>query len=468
MIYLILCHRFSTEYSIREGKGMLKLAIRTQLPGPEVSKLVERERKLLAKGTKSWDTPSGAVEASGSWFRDEDGNELMDWTNPMVVILGHGHPKWRDAMKDQIDKLVYFNSPDFVNRLQAETAELLCKLTPGNWDKKVFFSNSGTEANEAAIKIARISTGRNLIVSFIGGFHGRTTGTVALTTSKAVQRRGYTAFMTSAYSIPYANCSRCWYGRSRETCGLYCLEVIERYLQTVLPPEDIAAFIYEPIQGEGGYIIPPKEFIQGLHEIAKKYGILTIADEVQTGFGKTGYWFATEYFGVEPDIVTVAKGVANGMPMGATIFRADLDFPTEGMHSNTFGGLVLSMRSALETYRIIEEEKLLDRVRRLGELFSEKLNYLKGKHSDVIGEVRGLGFMLAIDFYKWTGDGKLQELAEFRDAVIREAYKRGLLLIGAGRSVIRITPAYTITEQEIETGIDILDSSIEAVKSDLK
>ncbi len=437
----------------------MSIDLKVKLPGPKVMEIVEKERKYLAKGTKSWETPGGPTRAEGPYFWDEDGNVLLDWTNPMVVILGHSHPKWVAGMREQLENLVYFNSPDFVNRLQAETAELLTKLTPGNWEKKVFFSNSGTEANEAALKVARISTGKNLVIGFIGGFHGRTMGSLALTASKAVQRKKYTQYLNNAYSIPYAYCYRCWYKMKRETCGLYCLEVLEKYFKTVLPPDDVAAIIYEPIQGEGGYVVPPKEFIQGLHEIAKKYGILTIADEVQTGFGKTGYWFATEYFGVQPDIITVAKGLANGMPAAATVFRAELDFPEEGMHSNTFGGLVLSMRSILETYKIMVEENILQNVREVGKYFKEKLLELQETYSKVIGDVRGLGLMLAIEFVK--DRETREEYQELRDLVVKKAYEKGLLLLGAGWSAIRFTPRLNITKSEVDEGIKILREAIE-------
>ncbi|MCL5773583.1 MAG: aminotransferase class III-fold pyridoxal phosphate-dependent enzyme [Firmicutes bacterium] len=439
-----------------------RVILKNALPGIKSKRIIERERKFIATGTKCWETPAVPEKGEGVWFTDLDGNVMMDWTNGMVAILGHSHPGWIKANIEQLQKIVYFNSPDFPNPKQAELIEELVKLTPGNFPKKVFLSCSGTEAVEAALKVARISTGKNIVIGWIGDFHGRTAGSLALTASKPAQKSGYTQYLTSTFSIPFANCYRCWYGMVYPSCGAFCAEVLERHFKTHIPPEDVAAIIYEPVQGEGGYIVPPKEFYQKLQKITKKYKILLIADEVQTGFGKSGYWFASEAFGMTPDIVTIAKGIGNGAPMGATVFPAKLDFPRQGMHSNTFGGQLLSCASALATIDAIKKEKLLARAKKMGEIFRNKLLALQEKFKS-IGDVRNLGLLIGVEFVK---DRKSKEPAkELRDNLIKRCYERGLLIIPCGESTIRITPPLTIREDEISTGIEILEKALKDVKA---
>lgn len=435
-----------------------------QIPGPKVIDLKEKEKELLATSTKCWDTPAGPVEAKGIYFKDKDGNVLMDWTNGMVVVLGHNHPQWNKSIIEQLNKFVYFNGPDFVYDVQYEAAKLLTEITPGKWKKKVFFCNSGTEANESALKLARISTKRNLVLGFIGAFHGRTAGSLSLTASKAVQRKNYSAYLNNSYSIPFPYCYRCWYNMTYPSCDLYCIKVVERYFQHNVPPEDVAAFIFEPVQGEGGYVIPPKDSFKFLKSILDKYGILMIADEVQTGFGKSGYMFASSYFEIEPDIISLAKAIGNGLPMGATVFNANLDFKEQGMHSNTFGGNPLSCKSIIETYNIIVKENLLENVRKMGEYFKEKLSELM-EESKTIGDVRVLGMLIGIEFVK---DKKTKEPAkEIRDFVVRRAYEKGLLLLSCGQSVIRITASYIITKEQIDEGIRIIKEVVQEAEKTL-
>lgn len=429
----------------------------SSLPGREAEKVIAEEKKYLATGTKCWESPAVVERAEGVWFWDVDGNRLLDWTNGMVSILGHSHPQWVAACTDQLKKVVYFNSPDFPNRWQASLARELVQLTPGDFPKKVFFACSGTEAVEAALKVARIARGRNLIISWIGDFHGRTTGSLATTASKSVQRAGYTSIVSNAYALPFAYCYRCWYKLEYPSCELYCASVLERYFKTLIPPEDVAAIIFEPVQGEGGYVIPPRDFYNKIAEQANKYGILLIADEVQTCFGKSGYWFASEYFNIVPDIIVMAKGLANGAPMGAITFPSECDFPRQGVHSNTFGGQILSCVSSLTTINIIREQNLLQRVRELGNYFQEKLQELNEAHIS-IGDIRALGLLLGIEFVK---DRKTREVAvELRDYIVKKCYEKGLLLLSCGESGVRITPAYVITKDEIDYGVSILEEVI--------
>ncbi|MFN3996086.1 MAG: aminotransferase class III-fold pyridoxal phosphate-dependent enzyme, partial [bacterium] len=274
---------------------------------------------------------------------------------------------------------------------------------------------------------------------------------------KSVQRKNYSSYLNNTFSIPYPYCYRCWYNMTYPSCDLYCIKIIERYFQHNLPPEDIAALIFEPVQGEGGYVIPPKESFKYLKSILDKYGILMIADEVQTGFGKSGYMFASSYFEVEPEIISLAKAIANGLPMGATVFKSELDFKEQGMHSNTFGGNPLSCRSMIETYNILNEENLLENVRTLGEYFKEKLLELK-EDTKTIGDVRVLGMLIGVEFVK---DRKTKEPAkEIRDFVIKRCYEKGLLLLACGQSTIRITTSYIIKKEEIDEGVRIMREAI--------
>lgn len=439
-----------------------RVILKTALPGAKSKKIIERERKLIATGTKCWETPAVPEKGGGVWFTDLDGNIMMDWTNGMVAILGHSHPGWIKANIEQLQRIVYFNSPDFPNPKQAELIEELAKLTPGDFPKKVFLCSTGTEAVEAALKVARISSGKNIVIGWIGDFHGRTAGSLALTASKPAQRAGYTAYLTSAFSIPFAYCYRCWYGMVYPSCGAYCAEILERHFKTQIPPEDVAAIIFEPVQGEGGYVVPPVEFFEKLQKIAKKYKILLIADEVQTGFGKSGHWFASEALGITPDIVAIAKGLGNGAPIGATVFPARLDFPHQGMHSNTFGGQLLSCASSLATIKAIKEEKLLSRAKKLGDIFKKKLLGLQEKFKS-IGEVRNLGLLIGVEFVK---DRKSKEPAMgLRNNIVKRCYERGLLMIPCGESTIRITPPLTIREEEIGTGIEILEKALKDMKA---
>ncbi|MBI2263643.1 MAG: aminotransferase class III-fold pyridoxal phosphate-dependent enzyme [Armatimonadetes bacterium] len=434
------------------------VSIKTPLPGPKAKEIIEKEKKYVATGTKCWETPAVPARGQGVWFQDVDGNVLMDWTNGMVDLLGHSHPKWVQEVSEQLQKYVYFNAPDFPSPLQADIAETLCRLAPGDFPKKVFFSSTGTEAVEAAYKVARIGTKRNMIMSFLGDFHGRTTGSLATTTSKSVQRQHYTPYLTNTYALPFAYCYRCWYTLEYPSCDLHCAHVIKRYLKTVLPPEDVAAFVFEPVQGEGGYVVPPVEFFQILSDIAKSHGILLIADEVQTCFGKSGYWFASEHFGIVPHIVAMAKGLANGAPMGATTLPAELDFPKQGIHSNTFGGQAISCAASLATVKIIKEEKLLDEVKSKGKYFKDKLMELKDKFS-CIGDVRTLGFLMGVEFVK---DRKTKEPAkELRNRIVEECYQSGLLILSCGESGIRITPPFVITRDEIDLGVGIIQKGME-------
>lgn len=436
--------------------------ISVPIPGKETQRIVAMDDKYLATGTKG--SPVAIKWGRGVRFEDVDGNLFLDFTNGMVAGTGHCHPKVVQAIKDQAEKFLFFNGPDFYYEVQSKIAEKLCLITPGDFPKKVFLSNSGAEANEAALKLSRSSTGRKQFVAFLGAFHGRTLGALALTASKVVQRESFFPMMPGVTHLPFAYCYRCAYKMKPDTCNFWCAQILEDvYFKSVLPPEEVAAVFMEPVQGEGGYVVPPAGFVQKIKKICEKYGILFVADEVQAGFGKTGEMFAIEHFGVVPDVINLGKAMASGLPMGATVFKAELDFPVQGRHSNTFGGNPISAVAALATIEAIEGENLLENTRRMGEVFKQGLLDLK-KEFEEIGDVRGLGLMLAIELVK---DRESKTPArELRDRIIENCYKKGLLLLPCGTSAIRFTPAMVINREEVEKGLEVLrEAIIDALKN---
>jgi 4-aminobutyrate aminotransferase len=436
--------------------------ISVPIPGKNTQRIVAMDSKYLATGTKG--SPVAIKWGRGVRFEDLDGNLFLDFTNGMVAGTGHCHPMVVQAIKDQAEKFLFFNGPDFYYEAQSKIAEKLCTMTPGNFPKKVFLSNSGAEANEAALKVSRSGTGRKQFVAFLGAFHGRTLGALALTASKTVHRESFFPMMPGVTHLPFAYCYRCAYKMKAETCNFWCAQILEDvYFKSVLPPEEVAAVFMEPVQGEGGYVVPPQGFVQTIKKICEKYGILFVADEVQAGFGKTGRMFAMEHFGISPDIINLGKALASGLPMGATVFDARLDFPVQGRHSNTFGGNPISAVAALATIEAIEKEKLLENTRKMGEVFKQRLLDLQ-KEFEEIGDVRGLGLMLAIEFV--TDREKKTPARDLRDKTIENCYKKGLLLLPCGVSAIRFTPAMVINQEEVEQGLEILrESLMEALKA---
>ncbi|MFQ5909300.1 MAG: acetyl ornithine aminotransferase family protein [Thermoplasmata archaeon] len=434
--------------------------IRTTPPGPKAKEIVERDSKFIATTTKT--SPIVAKRARGSVVEDVDGNLYIDFTCGISVTnVGHCHPELMEAIRDQSSKLIHFAGTDFYYEIQVKLAERLGQITPGDFPKKVFFTNSGTEGAEASIKIAKWNTRKPLIVGFINAFHGRTMGALAITASKPVHRARFSPMMPGVIHIPYAYCYRCAYKLEYPDCGLYCAKVLEDiYFAAHVPAEEVAALFFEPVQGEGGYIVPPRGWIDEIASIARRHEILVVDDEVQAGFGRTGRMFAVEHSSTVPDIIFSAKAIASGIPMGAVIFDAELDFGVQGAHSNTFGGNPVACASALATINVIEKEGLLDNARRMGKVLEDRLTEMTEKYP-IMGDSRGLGLMWATEFVK---DRKTKEFAiEERDEIIKLAYKRGLILLPSGRSAIRYIPALNISEEELVAGVDVLESCIKDV-----
>jgi 4-aminobutyrate aminotransferase len=370
--------------------------------------------------------------------------------------MGHTHPKVVKAIQDQAAELIHVNSCDYFSLPQVKYAERITQLTPGSFAKRVFYSCSGSEAVETAIKAAVYHTRKHGIIAFTGGFHGRTMGAVGMTTNSPVSRRYYTGSMMSNVAFaPYANPYRNPFAGDCATATLRYLE--EQVLGRIMPPEDCAAIIFEPIQGAGGYIVPPVEFIKGLERICRERGILLIADEVQTGFAKTGYMFACEAFGVEPDLICLSKAIAAGLPMGATVARADLLEWDLNTHENTLGGNPVVLAAALAALEVFEEEKLAERARVIGEKLHAGLNALQEEFT-LIGDVRGMGAMIGIELVK---DRSTKEPAhDLRDRFIELCFENGLLVLGAGASSIRLSPPLILNADEIETGLAIMRKAL--------
>jgi 4-aminobutyrate aminotransferase len=363
-------------------------------------------------------------------------------------------------VREQAGRFLHMCATDFYYENVVGLAEGLARRAPGPGPWRVFFANSGAEVVEAAIKLARLRTGRQKIVAFYGAFHGRTYGALSLTASKPVQRKGYAPLLPEVVHTHYAYCYRCPVGRDPETCNVECLDLLTKTMfGTTLDPEEIAAVIVEPVQGEGGYVVPHLGFLQRLREITRRHGILLIADEVQCGMGRTGRMFASEHFGLEPDLITLAKGIASGMPLGALIARDEVMQWTSGGHGSTFGGNPVSVAAALATFRLLEGG-LVDNAARVGERLIGLLRGRLARHP-VVGDVRGLGLMIGVEIVR---DRASREPApELRERILEEAFRRGLLLLGCGRSTIRLAPPLIVDEGDAEIAVGILDDAVAAV-----
>jgi 4-aminobutyrate aminotransferase len=435
-------------------------AINTALPGPKAAELVKIDETYVSPSyTRAY--PLVVDKAQGVWLRDVDGNEFLDFTAGIAVnATGHCHPRVVESIKQQAEKLLHMSGTDFYYRPQITLAEKITSLAPGEGTKKVYFGNSGAEAVEAAFKLARWHTRRELNIAFFGAFHGRTMGALSLTASKSIQKKHYYPFVPGITHIPYPYCYRCPYNLSYPQCDIACAQwVADTLFRTTMPPEEIAAIFVEPIQGEGGYIVPPPEFHKKLYSIAKEYEILYVADEVQSGMGRTGKMLAMEHFGVEPDILALAKGIASGMPLGAMMARADIMDWEAGSHASTFGGNPVSCQAALTTIELLEEE-LMDNAAKQGERLIHGLREMQ-KSNECMGDVRGKGLMIGVELVK--DRVSKERAADWRDAVIKVAFEKGLLLLGCGECTIRFCPSLTVSSDEIAVCLMIFEESIRKV-----
>ncbi|HEV2489228.1 MAG TPA: acetyl ornithine aminotransferase family protein [Candidatus Acidoferrales bacterium] len=433
----------------------------TSLPGPKAKKLVGMDSKFVSSSyTRSY--PLVAKTGRGAVVEDLDGNRFLDFAAGIAVVAtGHCHPDVVAAIQEQAAELIHMSGTDFYYPNMVELAEKLAALAPGKDAKRVYFGNSGTEAIEAAMKLARYHTRRDKFIAFYGCFHGRTFGSLSLTASKSVQRKSFGPLLAGVVHIPYPEPYRCAAGHKPEECGSESLAFLEdQVFHRLMDPADVAAIFIEPIQGEGGYVPAPISFLQALERICRKHGILLVADEVQSGMGRTGKWWASEYAGIDPDIICVAKGIASGMPLSATIARASIMNWPPGAHASTFGGNPVCVAASLATIDLVEK-KYMENARRMGQFILKKTADWRERYP-IVGDIRGKGLMIGVEIVR--DQRTKQRAGDLRDKIIERAFHKGLLILGAGENTVRIAPPLVIDEEQAEHALRVLGECIEEVQ----
>jgi 4-aminobutyrate aminotransferase len=443
--------------------------IKTELPGPKAKAVVDQDARYISP---SYTRPYPLVikQARGAMIEDLDGNLFLDFNAGVAVCsTGHSHPQVVEAIKKQVDEFIHICAADYYYPQLPALAEKLSKLAPGGTEKRIHFGNSGAEAVEGAVKLAMYTTRRPKLIAFFGAFHGRTMGALSLTASKARQRAGFGAQALDVTHIPYANCYRCPYNMTPENCGAmeskgpHCARVIEELLfKTTVPSDECAAIVLEVIQGEGGYIVPPASFLQTIREIADRHGAMVIADEVQSGMGRTGKMFASEHFDFTPDILTSAKGIASGLPLSATIARADLMTWQPGAHASTFGGNPVAIAASLATIELLEDH-LIENAATMGAYLLDGFRAMMDKHA-IIGDVRGKGLMIGIELVKdrSTKEPHPEALAKVEE----ECFRRGLITLGCGVSTIRLSPPLVVDRDQCDFALKTIDEAIGAAEKE--
>jgi len=439
--------------------------IKTALPGPNAKRILEGDERLISPSyTRSY--PMVAKRGRGVIVEDVDGNEFLDFSAGIAVTsTGHCHPEVVAAIQKQAAELIHMSGTDFYYESMVTLAERLSKIAPMKGPHKVYYGNSGAEAVECALKLARYHTKRQNVVAFFGAFHGRTMGALSLTASKPQQKRRFGPMLAGVTHVRYPDIYRGCSGgpQEGEAFALGCARYIEEKLfKTILPPEEVAAIFIEPVQGEGGYVAAPTVFMQELRRICDRHGILLVADEVQSGMGRTGKWWAIEHTGVEPDIVCSAKGIASGMPLGVTIAKADIMDWVPGSHASTFGGNPVSIAAALATLDVLEREGMKN-----AEVVG---NHIMGRIADwprkldLVGDVRGLGLMIGIEI---VTDKKLRTPgAAERDRIVELAFERGVLFLGCGPNTIRLAPPLIVSKEQADIALDVLEECIGLVSKE--
>ncbi len=427
------------------------------LPGPIAQSIIERDSAVISPSYPR-SSPLVMDHGRGCELWDVDGNRFLDFAAGIAVVsTGHSHPKVVKAIQQQAEKFIHISS-DYYHEPWVKLAEKLAEIAPFDEPASSFMTNSGTESVEAAIKLARYHTGRSQFIGFLGGFHGRTMGAVTFTASKPHYHKGFAPLMSGVVHVPYPDPAHpLLHSLPGEGYG----ETVVRYMEEeilgkIIPAEEVAGILIEPIQGEGGYIVPAPDFFPALRKLCDRHGILLIADEVQAGMGRTGKWWSIENFGVQPDIVCAAKGIASGVPLGAMIARKRIMTWPKGAHGNTYGGNPLACAAALATIDLIENG-FMENAGRVGKLALEKLSEMAGEFAS-IGDVRGIGLMIGVEFKKLPQSHKSAE--KLRDRVVDLAFEKGLMLLGCGKSVIRISPPLCLTPAELDEGLHIFAEAV--------
>jgi 4-aminobutyrate aminotransferase len=428
--------------------------LRTTLPGPKAAAVIKRSEPYIST-SYTRDYPLVAAKGEGCWIIDPDGNEFLDCSAGIAVTAtGHGHPEIVKVVSEQAANLIHMSGTDFYYPVQGDLAAALCPRVPvkgGN--AMVYFGNSGAEANEAAIKLARWATGRQLFLAFLNSFHGRTMGALALTSSKARQRERFAPLMPGVTHTMYPDAYQMG---GAEKAVKAALDHIQWLFETVLPPSEVAGIFVEPIQGEGGYVVPPDSFLPALREICDKHGILLIFDEVQSGMGRTGKLWACEHTGVKPDILTSAKGIASGLPLGAMFASSSIMKWPPGAHASTFGGNPVACAAAIKTLELLDRQYTANAAA-MGEYLLGRLRDKVGSHPNV-GDIRGRGLMVGVELVK---DRTTRERhPELRNQVVTRAFEHGLLILGCGKNTVRFCPALCITQDEIDVAVDLFAASL--------
>jgi 4-aminobutyrate aminotransferase len=427
----------------------------TSLPGPRASAVVARDNQVVSPSyTRDYELV--VDHAQGVWLWDVDGNKFLDMTAGIAVCAtGHSHPRVVEAVRRQSEKFLHMAGTDFYYEVEVRLAEELARLTPGGIPRKVFFTNSGTEAVECAIKLVRHKTRRPGIIAFYGAFHGRSLGALSLTASKAIQREGFQPLLSGVSHVPYGNCAACVYRMTYPECELHCVKAIEEtVLRHLTSPRDIAAVFVEPVQGEGGYVVPPPGWLQAIRRFCDAHDIVLVVDEIQSGMGRTGKFWACEHFDVVPDILLTAKGIASGLPLGACIAKSEIMKWGPGSHGSTFGGNPVACAAALATIEVIHEEGLMENSARVGKALFEALSGAVSRFPQ-LSHASGIGLMAAVHLKP--------EHERLRNLLVKAAFQRGLLILGCGRLGVRLSPALVATEEEARLAVALLEDALGAV-----
>jgi 4-aminobutyrate aminotransferase len=434
--------------------------IKVPPPGPKAQELIKRDSAIISPSFARY-LPLVVDKLEGCIVTDVDGNKYIDFNSGLVTMIIGQHPEVVEAIKKQADNLIHYSYTDFYYKQFIEMGETLTRITPGDFSKKVFFGNSGAEANEAAIKVVRWHTRRPRLLAYIKGFHGRTYGAMSLTASKTVQRRYFFPLVPGVSHIPYPNCYRCPFHLEYPQCSYWCVDYIDEYvLGTYAPAEEVAAIIIEPIQGEGGYAVPPADYFKRLQKILRQHKILLISDEIQSGMGRTGKWCAIEHYDVVPDVITLAKAVGGGIPLGAMICRSEIQNWEAGSHASTFGGNPVACTAGLKTIQIIERDGLLQNASELGEYIMTRFKEMQQKYQ-IIGDVRGKGLMIGVELVENRKTKKPAKKAT--EDLIMNVWKKGVALISAGLSTLRIAPSLVISQDLVDIALPIIEEEIATV-----